>query len=75
MVRIDDKEFAEVSGSAVHRTAIFTGRDSDFIEGKILEITNEELQLVDSYEPTGYSRKQVDLNSGKTAWFYSADTD
>jgi gamma-glutamylcyclotransferase (GGCT)/AIG2-like uncharacterized protein YtfP len=40
------------------------------VEGLLIEVTREELALIDRYEGDDYQRFQVTLNSGQTAWVY-----
>lgn len=70
MIEIDDQDFIAASGTAHHRNLRFTGSPSDIVEGTVLSLTKHELELADSYEPTGYTRIQVQLRSGSTAWVY-----
>ncbi len=46
--------------------------DNDNIKGTVFEITEEELQLADKYEPANYKRVKAVLESGKEAWIYIA---
>lgn len=70
MIEIMDPEFVASSGTAQHRNLQFTGLPSDVVEGTALSLTKRELALADSYEPSGYNRIQVQLQSGSTAWVY-----
>ena len=70
MIEIADEDFVAASGTAHHRNLRFTGLSSDFVKGTVLSMTDQELGLADSYEPTGYERVQVQLRSGTTAWVY-----
>lgn len=70
MVEIQDQDFVLASGAAHHRNLRFTGLPTDIVEGTVLSLTSEELELADSYEPAGYGRIQVVLKSGSTAWIY-----
>lgn len=70
MIEIDDQDFVATSGTAHHRNLRFTGAASDVVEGTRLAITKAELDLADSYEPSGYERIEVELRSGSTAWVY-----
>ena len=70
MIEIDDQDFVATSGTAHHRNLRFTGAASDVVEGTRLAITKAELDLADSYEPSGYERIEVKLRSGSTAWVY-----
>ena len=73
-IEIEDQAFVAASGTAHHRNLHFTGNESDVVEGTVLSLTIPELQLADSYEPTGYERVQVQLRSGSHAWVYIAAT-
>ena len=70
MTEIEDQDFVASSGTAHHRNLRFTGAASDVVEGTRLYLTRAELNLADSYEPSGYERIQVQLQSGATAWVY-----
>ena len=60
-IRIEDEE---------HRNLQFTGSTSDYVEGTVFEMTKKELEQADAYEPDGYERVSVKLNSGLDAWVY-----
>ena len=70
MIEIEDQDFVATSGTAHHRSLRFTGAASDVVEGTRLSLTKAELNLADSYEPSGYERIQVKLRSGSTTWVY-----
>lgn len=40
------------------------------IQGKVIAVTQEELQKIDAYETSAYRRELVTLQSGKEAWVY-----
>ena len=40
------------------------------VEGQVIEVTPEELGLIDRYETDAYRRIRVTLNSGDSAWVY-----
>jgi gamma-glutamylcyclotransferase (GGCT)/AIG2-like uncharacterized protein YtfP len=44
--------------------------DSSAMAGMILQISPEELDIIDHYEGDGYVRKQVELETGDTVWVY-----
>jgi gamma-glutamylcyclotransferase (GGCT)/AIG2-like uncharacterized protein YtfP len=44
---------------------------SSFVDGLVIEVTPEELALIDRYEGTEYRRISVTLKSGLVAWVYS----
>lgn len=70
MIKIQDEDFVAKSGTADHRNLQFTGNASDFVEGIVFEVTMEELEQSDAYEPEGYTRVLVQLKSGLSAWIY-----
>lgn len=70
IVRIEDQEFVNASGTADHRNLEFTGDASDFVEGTVFTVTRLELEQTDAYEPAGYKRVMVPLRSGGKAWVY-----
>ena len=70
MIKIEDEDFVVKSGTADHRNLQFTGNASDLVEGIVFTVTMEELERSDAYEPEGYERMQVQLQSGATAWIY-----
>lgn len=71
-VRITDTDFIAKSGSADQRSLQFTGNDSDLVEGTVFDVTSDELNQADAYEPKGYERVLVQLRSGVSAWVYLA---
>ena len=44
--------------------------DGETVSGKILEVTPEELILIDEYETVSYKRVEVELASGAKTWLY-----
>lgn len=42
------------------------------VEGMIIQITPEELKLIDRYEGSAYRRVRVTLISGREAWVFAA---
>lgn len=73
-VNITDKNFLATGEESGQMTVWFTGDFADKINGKTFEVSEEELRLADSYEPSNYRRKLVLLASGKQAWVYVALT-
>jgi gamma-glutamylcyclotransferase (GGCT)/AIG2-like uncharacterized protein YtfP len=69
-IEIQDQEFVAKSGTAIHRNLHFTGDASDFVEGTVYSVTQQELEQADAYEPEGYKRLLVELKSGAKAWVY-----
>ena len=72
MIQITDQEFVATSGAEYHRNLEFTGSDSDFVEGTVFSVTQQELEQADAYEPDGYARIRVKMRSGAEAWVYVA---
>ena len=70
MIKIEDQDFVVASGAEYHRTLEFTGSASDFVEGTVFSVTQQELEQADAYEPDGYERIRVKLRSGIEAWMY-----
>lgn len=70
LIEIQDQNFVAKSGDSLHRTIQFTGLASDFVAGTRYSVTLEELALSDAYEPEGYKRELVQLQSGQKAWVY-----
>lgn len=70
IVRIEDQEFVAASGTADHRNLEFTGDPNDLVGGVAFNVTSEELEQADAYEPAGYKRELVQLRSGSSAWVY-----
>lgn len=70
MIQIMDQEFVATSGAEYHRNLEFTGSATDFVEGTVLTVTQQELEQADAYEPDGYERVRVNLRSGAEAWVY-----
>ena len=71
IIQITDQEFVATSGAEYHRNLEFTGSASDFVEGTVFAVTQQELEQADAYEPDGYERVQIKLRSGTNAWVYS----
>ena len=71
-IEIKDESFLSKGEQKTQLTLIPSGNQTDQIEGTILEISEEELFLADSYEPDNYKRVEVELVSGKKAWIYAA---
>jgi gamma-glutamylcyclotransferase (GGCT)/AIG2-like uncharacterized protein YtfP len=69
LIQIQDEDFARKNG-AQQRNLHFTGINSDTVEGTVLRVTKNELELADSYEPAEYQRILVKLSSGLDAWVY-----
>ena len=70
MIQITDQDFVKTSGAEYHRNLEFTGNSTDFVDGIVFSVTEQELKQSDAYEPDGYKRIQVKLRSGTEAWVY-----
>jgi len=70
MIKIEDQDFVTTNGGEYHRNLEFTGSASDFVEGTVFSVTQQELEQADAYEPDGYKRIGVKLRSGTEAWIY-----
>ena len=71
-IEVTDKNFLSKGEDSYQQTLVRTDNGNDYIEGTVLEITEEELLLADQYEPNDYKRIEVKLHSGKAAWVYIA---
>jgi gamma-glutamylcyclotransferase (GGCT)/AIG2-like uncharacterized protein YtfP len=69
---IDDARVVELSGISTHSVLRGTGNELDKVMGKVLWITEEELDAADEYEVQSYRRIAETLASGLTAWVYVA---
>jgi len=69
---IDDPHVVDVSGKAVHTIARKSGDPEDRISGLVFQLTDDELRATDSYETDAYTRTEVILESGRTAFVYVA---
>lgn len=70
MITITDEDFVAKSGTANHRNLQFTGNAADVVKGSVLKVTQNELEQADRYEPQGYERVSVPLQSGLNAWVF-----
>ncbi len=66
---IEDKLFLTIEGSQQLSAVVSSG---DKIDGMVFEVSSEEIDMVDQYEPSNYERINVTLRSGKQAWLYLA---
>lgn len=70
-LRIEDPDVIRTSGQKFHLIARATGDPADRIEGVLFLLTDEELARTDAYEVEAYSRIEVQLESGATAFVYA----
>ena len=71
LLKIEDPDFVATSGKAHHAIVKFNGRDDSRVSGTVFEVSEEELESADAYEPAGYKRVSARLASGKQAWVYA----
>ena len=69
-IEIDDESFLSRGEEKNQFTAIASDEEDDSIDGTVFEILEEDLLLADKYEPDGFGRVEVELESGKRAWMY-----
>jgi gamma-glutamylcyclotransferase (GGCT)/AIG2-like uncharacterized protein YtfP len=70
MVEITDPEVVEKSGARFHPIVLPSTNPGDEVDGKVFQITPEELAAADAYEVADYKRIEVELKSGIKAWVY-----
>ncbi len=68
---IDVPRVVEVSGSAVHPILRRTDHPLDKVVGRVLTVSDDELDAADEYEASIYHRVLVTLASGRDAWVYT----
>lgn len=69
-IETTDEAFLAKGEEKYQLTLISTNDENDFIRGTVFKVSEEELLTADEYEPIGYERIQVELESGKKAWMY-----
>lgn len=69
---IEDTRVVDLSGLSVHPVVRPTGSPLDKVVGKVLWVTEDELDAADEYEVALYRRVSVVLASGRAAWVYVA---
>jgi Gamma-glutamyl cyclotransferase, AIG2-like len=67
---IEDARVVDLSGATVHPIVRPTGNPLDKVVGKVLLVTEEELEASDEYEVEPYRRASVVLASGRAGWVY-----
>ncbi len=70
MIEITDPEVIAASGTDQHPLVTPSGNPADSVAGSVFTITSAELAAADAYEVDDYTRVQVTLSSGTTAWVY-----
>ena len=71
-LEITDFDVISKSGKHIHKITVPSGDKTAKVMGKVIAVTSNELRLTDDYEVEQYSRKEIMLESGKTAWAYMA---
>lgn len=69
-LKITDADVIATSGKDTHPVAIYTGEDTDKVQGMVFDVNSEELIQADGYEVSDYKRVKVKLDSGVSAWVY-----
>jgi Gamma-glutamyl cyclotransferase, AIG2-like len=67
---IDDPRAADPPLPSVQPVVRPTGNVLDKIVGKVLHLTEDELDAADEYQVQLYLRAEVRLTSGRSAWVY-----
>jgi hypothetical protein len=67
---IEDTRVVDLSGLSVHPIVRETGSPLDKVVGKVLWVSEDELDASDEYEVALYRRVSVVLASGRSAWVY-----
>jgi hypothetical protein len=70
VIEITDEIFLSGGEDKMQQMLTETNKEFDSVEGMALALTEGELLLADRYEPSNYTRKEVQLASGKKAWVY-----
>ena len=73
-IEITDESFLSKGEERLQQTLVISNDKNDRVHGTVFEVTEGELLQADNYEPDGYKRTKVILNSGKKAWIYLAVT-
>ncbi|MEI3847401.1 MULTISPECIES: gamma-glutamylcyclotransferase family protein [unclassified Microbacterium] len=67
---IADPRVVDLSGLTVHPIVRETGNPLDKVVGRVLRVTDDEIDAADEYEVSLYRRISVVLASGRSAWVY-----
>jgi len=68
ILEIQDKDVVKLSGETHHPIAVVN--QGEIVQGKVFEITPEELAQSDKYEVSDYQRVLGKMVSGIPAWVY-----
>lgn len=69
-LEIIDFDVISKSGKNIHKIMVFTGNDTDKVDGTVFDLSKEELAIADNYEVEDYSREPIKLKSGEEAYAY-----
>ena len=69
-IEIKDESFLSKGGGKDQLMLMPSDDKTDSIQGLVFEILEDELLTADKYEPDGYTRVKIKLESGKDAWVY-----
>ena len=69
-VEIADPRGTDVSGTSIQPVVRPTCNRLDRVPGRVLHLTDEEIEAADEYQVELYHREHVVLSSGHTAWVY-----
>lgn len=67
---VGDARVVDISGQATHPIVRATGNALDKVTGRVLVVSQDELDAADEYEVALYRRVPAVLGSGRTAWVY-----
>jgi gamma-glutamylcyclotransferase (GGCT)/AIG2-like uncharacterized protein YtfP len=70
MIEIKDEDVVKTSGATHHPVVKPSENRTDFVDGTVFQITEQELAHADKYEVDAYVRITVELESGISAWVY-----
>ena len=70
-IEIADASFLSKGEQRQQQTLIISNDNAEALAGTVFELSKEELLQADKYEPAGYERHIVKLQSGIQAWVYS----
>lgn len=69
---ISDIDVVSKSGKNYHQILVNSPDKDAIVKGKTYMVSPQELRTADDYEADKYGRREVKLQSGKTAWVYMA---
>lgn len=70
VLRITDPGVIATSGDDRHPILVEADDASDVVDGTVFAVTADELHAADRYEVDDYTRVEVPLRGGGTAWAY-----